>query len=167
MSPRIAFALTTLLLLAGCAAGTDKTELESWRGRTAAAAELSFTADITAQGPDAVWEFTGDVRRKGEEIRLTLTAPESIRGISVRSAPGKGSRFTVNLAFRIAQENEKPEEESAAGKKFHVFRKKKTGEKRSLDGIRVLVAEDNELNREIAVSMLENMHIAAEAAENG
>ncbi len=87
--------------------------------------------------------------------------------ISVRSLPGKGSRFTVNLAFRIAQENEKPEEESAAGKKFHVFRKKKTGEKRSLDGIRVLVAEDNELNREIAVSMLENMHIAAEAAENG
>ena len=31
----------------------------------------------------------------------------------------------------------------------------------------MLVAEDNELNREIAVSMLENMHIAAEAAENG
>ena len=87
--------------------------------------------------------------------------------ISVRSAPGRGSCFTVNLAFRIAQESEEPEEESAVGRKFHVFRKKKSGEEKSLDGIRVLVAEDNELNREIAISMFENMHIAAEAVENG
>ncbi len=87
--------------------------------------------------------------------------------ISVRSAPGRGSCFTVNLAFRIAQESEEPEEESTVGRKFHVFRKKKSGEEKSLDGIRVLVAEDNELNREIAISMFENMHIAAEAVENG
>ncbi|MEE8879063.1 MAG: response regulator, partial [Eubacteriales bacterium] len=87
--------------------------------------------------------------------------------ISVRSAPGKGSRFTVNLAFRIAQENEEPEKETAAGQKFHVFRKRRDREPVSLDGIRVLVAEDNELNREIAVSMLENVHISAEAVENG
>ncbi|MDO4459775.1 MAG: ATP-binding protein [Clostridia bacterium] len=78
--------------------------------------------------------------------------------IEVESEPGKGSTFTVILSFRIADEeyyssvanSDKSENNSA-----------------DLSGKRILLAEDNELNAEIAIAVLEEMGLTVEHAENG
>lgn len=73
--------------------------------------------------------------------------------ISLYSQEGKGSRFTVEIPFSIAKKEVESQEE----------RKKPI----SFKGIRVLLAEDNELNRDIAKFLLEKEGIDVECAENG
>ena len=76
--------------------------------------------------------------------------------IEVASRPGEGSTFRVYLTHRIADcpeaqgENREPEDASDI-----------------LFGKRVLLAEDNELNAEIAMAVLEDMGIQTEWAEDG
>lgn len=77
--------------------------------------------------------------------------------IAVESELGKGSRFTLILEQRIADENyyeQKTEETSADGKEI-------------LQGKRILLAEDNELNAEIAIAILEDMGLKVERVEDG
>ncbi len=74
--------------------------------------------------------------------------------ISVKSEENKGTEFTVTLAFRSSsEETECPEESDSA--EF------------TLEGKRVLLAEDNELNREIATELLSDAGLVVECAENG
>ena len=75
--------------------------------------------------------------------------------IEVKSAVGVGTRFLITLDFEIASCKEK----SAGAKAF-------AGEE-VFDGMRVLLVEDNELNREIAEDILAEKSIAVETAENG
>ncbi len=80
--------------------------------------------------------------------------------VSVQSKPGEGTTFTVAMNLRIVENPEdyvKTEEE----------KKKETKDAFSLDGIRILIAEDNELNAEIASAVLENMGAAVEVAKDG
>ncbi|MCH3942945.1 MAG: ATP-binding protein, partial [Atopobiaceae bacterium] len=72
--------------------------------------------------------------------------------ISVRSAPGEGSAFTVRLSFRICPdvvEEEAPSSEV------------------SLEGVRILLAEDNAINAEIAMRMLEKRGASVVNATDG
>ena len=77
--------------------------------------------------------------------------------INVESEPGKGSIFTVTLKHRIADEG--------YYKKMHV-ETPGTGSE-ILAGKNILLAEDNDLNAEIAVAILERFGLKAERVEDG
>lgn len=79
--------------------------------------------------------------------------------IVVDSLPGKGSDFTVYVNLPVAREglNETTERSGAED----------DGAAFSYEGCRILLAEDNEVNAEIAVSILENYGAAVDVAEDG
>jgi signal transduction histidine kinase/PAS domain-containing protein/AmiR/NasT family two-component response regulator len=74
--------------------------------------------------------------------------------IEVHSELGKGSEFIVSLDFERVDDMD-------PGRKASAF------PQASLDGLRVLLCEDNAMNREIAVKLLEFRGVAVECAENG
>lgn len=75
--------------------------------------------------------------------------------IDVQSEVGKGTTFTVAMEHRIDKE-QKAESVSESAKDIA-----------SLSGLRVLVVEDNELNREIASDILQDSGMIVEEAEDG
>ena len=75
--------------------------------------------------------------------------------ICVKSAPGQGTEFTVDFPLQVVSP------ECAASRRMGA------ASSVSLAGRRLLLAEDNELNREIACSILEDAGLAVETAENG
>ena len=78
--------------------------------------------------------------------------------IEVESEPGKGSRFIVTLEHPIADEAlYKPQEQEA----------KSAQGAELLKGKRILLAEDNDLNAEIALFILQNMGLEVERVEDG
>ena len=77
--------------------------------------------------------------------------------INVESELGKGSTFTVTLKHRIADESyyvKEYIEESGTGSEI-------------LEGRNILLAEDNDLNAEIAEAILERAGLKTERVENG
>ena len=77
--------------------------------------------------------------------------------INVESELGKGSTFTVTLKHRIADESyyvKKYIEESETGSEI-------------LEGRNILLAEDNDLNAEIAEAILENAGLKIDRVEDG
>ena len=77
--------------------------------------------------------------------------------IHVESTLGKGSTFTVTLKHRIADESyylKKHTENPVTGSK-------------NLEGRNILLAEDNDLNAEIAAAVLERAGLHTERAEDG
>lgn len=77
--------------------------------------------------------------------------------IAVKSQPGKGTEITVILPQRISDETAKKTTDKEAVKYGN----------ESFWGKRILLAEDNELNAEIAVTMLEEAGFAVEHAGDG
>lgn len=75
--------------------------------------------------------------------------------IDVQSAVGKGSKFTVSLPLPRLNETGIPVKEDAAHQAFDG------------SGLRVLLVEDNELNREIALTILEDCGLSVDTAEDG
>ncbi len=77
--------------------------------------------------------------------------------IEVLTAPGNGTEFIIRLKFRLAGEEDirrlRHDEETDEGLDF--------------TGRRVLLAEDNDINREIAVMILQQQGFAVETAANG
>ncbi len=80
--------------------------------------------------------------------------------IKVESVLGKGSRFTVNIFLKL----QNPEEASVKKTKENTLEIFQNNE---FSGNRVLLVEDNELNREIAAEILTTAGLAVETAENG
>ncbi len=75
--------------------------------------------------------------------------------IGLKSTKGQGSTFTIDLPFMIASD--------IATSKLE----QKDEKACDLRGMRVLLAEDNDLNREVATFMLEQQGIRVETAANG
>ena len=74
--------------------------------------------------------------------------------IELKSELGIGSEFVVELTFRVAEEATKEVSEEPVAR-------------RDFTGKRILLAEDNELNREIAVMLLTSVGFKVDCAEDG
>ena len=74
--------------------------------------------------------------------------------IEVTSREGEGSTFVITLPFEIAPEPERPDESAAE-------------EAKSIRGLCLLLVEDNDLNAEIAQTMLEDEGAQVTVAANG
>lgn len=77
--------------------------------------------------------------------------------ISVQSEPGQGSVFRVELPFAICSQDCAQEQAE----------ENRGDEAASLQGLRVLLAEDGDINREIMEVLLEDMGITCISAVNG
>ena len=77
--------------------------------------------------------------------------------VEVESAPDKGTTFTVTVSYHIVKNPELVVKETLA----------ETINDIDLTGRRVLLAEDNELNAEIAKAILEDVGIVVDVADNG
>ena len=74
--------------------------------------------------------------------------------INVESTLGVGTTFTVELPFDPADESDIPKEKADNGKK-------------DISGVRILIAEDNELNMEIADTLLSDAGAVVTKVSNG
>ena len=77
--------------------------------------------------------------------------------LSVESEPGKGSTFTVEIPLAAASEEQRAQ----------VLAPREDTDMKRLAGKRVLLAEDNALNAEIAMELLQSIGISADWVENG
>ncbi|MDD2970987.1 MAG: transporter substrate-binding domain-containing protein [Lachnospiraceae bacterium] len=94
----------------------------------------------------------------GLGLSITKNLVELMKGaIHVESEKGSGSTFTVELPFKMAMEEEIPEEKSEVVEE----------ESYDFTGYRILLADDNELNQEIAVELLKNVGATVDTASNG
>ena len=115
--------------------------------------------------PHLFEEFTSE--RSSTESRLNGTGlgmpivkklVDLMQGsIEVESEVGKGTRTTVTLPHRIAQQ----EDTGSLAKKT------KSYDESLFRGKRILLAEDNELNAEIAIAVLEEAGFTVEHAADG
>jgi len=95
------------------------------------------------------------IQGTGLGMSITKNLVELMGGnISVESAQGKGSSFTLSFPFRIC--------DTPSEKKTNPAEKQK-----KLAGRRLLLVEDNELNQEIAATILEEAGCQVELACNG
>ena len=77
--------------------------------------------------------------------------------IEVASQLGQGSCFTVSIPFEVARVGAIP----------LVERRRNTGEHDALCGLRVLLVEDNPVNRLLAIELLAMKGVVTDVAENG
>lgn len=73
--------------------------------------------------------------------------------VEVESVEGEGSTFKVTIPFETAREQDMPKKDEVA--------------EVNLEGVRILVVEDNELNMEIATVILKDIGASVEEAHNG
>lgn len=99
-----------------------------------------------------------NIQGTGLGMSITKTIIDMMGGsIQVESQKGKGTTFIIRLAFPILKEavEETFDESEDEEKEF------------KLEGLRALLVEDVEMNREIATMILSEFGVEVDAAENG
>ena len=97
------------------------------------------------------------IQGSGLGMAIVKSCVDLMQGsILVDSESGKGTAFTVTLTHRIANASD-------------LIKKQETvkQEENQFEGKRILLAEDNELNAEIATEMLKGLGFEIEVAKNG
>lgn len=105
-------------------------------------------------------EKTQNIQGTGLGLSITKSIVDIMQGsIDVSSEPGKGSRFEVTLRLHSAGEQVKDA----------MISEPETKEDSDIDfrGHRILLVEDNELNREIFVELVSETGVEIEVAVNG
>lgn len=92
--------------------------------------------------------------------------------IAVHSVVGEGSSFVVRIPFKLALGDEDENPENEENTPMRVFGREETEREDAADpdelrGMRVLIVEDNALNREIAEELLRCRGIETASVENG
>ncbi len=140
-------------------------QLNVWNGKS----ELEI--DVQDNGPGITPEMqrelfkplasdfgAGTIKKQGSGLGLAITKNiVTLMGgrITVNSEPEHGSTFTVRLTLRFAQ--------SSAQKNENVEKPESTDNSSKC----ILLVEDNEINRDIAVELLKNLGYKYEIADNG
>lgn len=106
------------------------------------------------------FEQSGDSRRHTQGTGLGLPISSNLVNLmggelQVKSVLGKGTEFYFTLSLPVAD------------RRFVRDSQPSRAPQPSLAGLRILLAEDNDLNAEIAISLLELQDITVERAENG
>lgn len=132
-------------------------------------ATLVFTMEDTGIGMDKDYlprlfdafsqEDSGNTTRYGGSglgMAITKNIIDMMDGnIEVQSEKGKGSKFTVTVKLGLVHETIDTEV------------KNEIDENISLEGLHVLIAEDQDINAEVLLDLLELENISAEWAQNG
>lgn len=84
MKRALSFALAMLLLFSGCRGERETEEFRLWR-QQASQGDAAFHAQLLAALADGDVSFEADVRREQGELSLTLTAPESLAGVTLHT----------------------------------------------------------------------------------
>lgn len=102
------------------------------------------------------------IQGTGLGMAITKNIVDMMNGtISVDSEEGKGTEFTIKLRFAVCKENIVPDQSE---------NDENTRDNRNADGFcgrRILLVEDNELNREIAEYILTENGFEVESAKDG
>ena len=81
--------LMMTLLLSGCgSAKQTPQDFARWQQELTEESAIRFSARITGEWTEGTTSFSADVVRTGEETAVTVTAPETIAGVTVRSRSG-------------------------------------------------------------------------------
>lgn len=123
----------------------------------------AFTKCIFA--PFTRAEDVSHIQGTGLGMSIAYGIVEAMKGdIRVESEKGKGSRFTVTLYLKIAEENADAE----AGVRIVADSSlAKEGQGQSWNGVHILLAEDNQLNMEIAKTILEEAGLSVDGVNDG
>ncbi len=97
------------------------------------------------------------VQGTGLGMSITKSIVQLMNGnIQVESEEGKGSKFTITIALKLSDEKVTLEENHSSTKGEYSF-----------IGKRILLVEDNDINREVARTILEGTNVFIEEAKNG
>ena len=98
------------------------------------------------------------IQGTGLGMAITKRVVDMMGGsIVVQSKEGEGTTFVVTLPFELSDGQDEPA----------VTDQERDAEPVDLEGLRILLAEDNEINREIAILLLEELGFEVEAVVNG
>lgn len=107
----------------------------------------------------AVDTRVNEVRGSGLGLSIVKGIVDEMKGtIEVESRPGKGTTFRIELIIPWRDKTEDTKDSFLAKTERPFFRNR---------NVKILVAEDNELNYEVAEELLKSYGITCERAENG
>ncbi|MCI8610247.1 MAG: response regulator [Firmicutes bacterium] len=145
--------------------------------------KVHFMVRVRDTGPGISPEFLKRIFKPFEQETATIAKSHGGSGLGmaiadnmvrlmngqivVDSELGKGSDFNVYLALPIDEAAEETMETMEPVKAPEAIAIGDVAESKTIEGMRLLMAEDNEINAEIAISLLEEMGACVERAENG